>query len=86
MKNLPNFDEFTMSEAKVVKEMALADVNVQRLLGAFDTATPQQKRRMTEVISGHAHTDRKRLERDFKELGYNELVDIMKELDMLPKK
>jgi hypothetical protein len=86
MKNLLTFSEFCLNETCSITEMALADVNVQRLLGAFDTATPQQKRRMTEIISGHPHTDRKRLERDFKELGYNELVDIMKELDMLPKK
>ena len=69
-----------------IEEMALGDVNVQRILSAFDTGDDKMKKKIADVVSGQPHTDRKRLEADFRSIGYNELVDMMIELDLQPPK
>lgn len=69
-----------------IEEMALGDVNVQRILSAFDTGDDKMKKKISDVVSGQPHTDRKRLETDFRSIGYNELVDMMIELDLQPPK
>lgn len=69
-----------------IEEMALGDINVQRILFAFDAGNFKLKQKIADVVSGSSHTDRKRLEKDFREISYEQLVDMMIELDLVPPK
>ena len=80
MKHIPTFEDF-LNES-TVKEMAVNDVNVQTILRAFDAGDLKEKRRISDIISGSAHTDRKKLIADLTPIGYEELMDIMDELGM----
>jgi hypothetical protein len=66
-----------------IEEMALADVNSQKILAEFDSGDKKRKEQITDVISGRPHTDRSRLEKDILDLSYEDIMEIMQELELL---
>ena len=78
MKHVQTFEEF-VSEA-AVSEMALNDVNVQRILKAFDSGDTAMKEKIAETVAGKKHTDRNRLIKDLSEIGYSDIKEILADL------
>jgi len=85
MENLKHIRIYENFVTNKINEMALSDVNVQRILSIFDLSDSSEKQRISDVISGFPHEDRKTLENDFKEIGYEQLIDMMMELNLLPE-
>ena len=77
MKHVLSFDQFV---AESISEMAASDVNVQRVLKAFDSGNTAEKERITDAVAGKKHTDRNRLIKDLSKIGYSDIKEIMSEL------
>jgi hypothetical protein len=76
MKHIHTFENFSKS----VKEMAAGDIHVQAILSVFDAGDMKEKERIAQIVSGKKHYDRKKIIDDLAEVGYQEILDLEKEI------
>jgi hypothetical protein len=76
MKHIHTFENFSKS----VKEMAAGDIHVQAILSAFDAGDMKEKERIAQIVSGKKHYDRKKIIDDLAEVGYQEILELEKEI------
>ena len=68
----------------ILLEMAKTDIHYQNILQAFIDADDFTKKKIAQAVSGKGHTDQQKLEDDLFHLDYEEIVDIERELDLVP--
>jgi len=76
MKHIQKFENFSKS----VEEMASGDIHVQAIVSAFDAGDTKEKERISQIVSGKKHFDRKKIIDDLAEVGYQEILDLEKEI------
>jgi hypothetical protein len=76
MKHIHTFENFSKS----VKEMAAGDIHVQAILSVFDAGDMKEKERIAQIVSGKKHYDRKKIIDDLAEVGYQEILELEKEI------
>ncbi len=70
-----------LQKSKGLGEMAETDVHFKAIMSLWDKSDAQGRRRILDAV-GHGATDRNSLKRELKDMGYEDILDVEKELGL----
>lgn len=83
MKNLPTLEEY-LNESKL-HEMALGDINVEKILKEFDNGDKKRKEEIAERICGKPSANRNVIIKELQEASYEDIQELLKDLNIKVK-